>query len=172
MKKLLTAMLSLALLAAMALPALADGRDTAPAPDAPSAAAEETAPAGYAVEIDGEDSGARAHVMVPLRAIAEKLGFTVTWDSGVVTVTGPERYAQLTVGEDRYFAAPAQEGMMGASLFSLGCAPVLMNDVTYVPVELFDALLGCKEGAVALEGSTVKINTNPAAMTALIQPVQ
>lgn len=172
MKKLLTATLSLALLAATALPALAadDSPLIAPAPDAAPAAAEETAPAGYAVEIDGEDSGARACIMVPLRAIAEKLGFTVDWDSGVVTVTGPERYAQLTVGEDRYFAAPTQEGMAGASLFSLGCAPVLMNDVTYVPVELFDALLGCREGTVVLEGNTIKINTDPASMNAVQIP--
>lgn len=161
MKKLLTGMLSLTLLAAMAVPALA--ADSNPL-IAPAPAAEETAPTGYAVEIDGEDSGARARVMVPLRAVAEKLGFTVAWDSGVVTVTGPERYAELTVGEDRYFAAPTQEGMMGASLFSLGCAPVLIGDVTYVPVELFDALLGCREGTVTLEGNTVVISTDPAAI--------
>lgn len=153
MKKLLTAMLSLTLLAAAALPALA-----ASAP----AAQEEAAPSGYTVEIDGRDSGARARVMVPLRAVAEKLGFAVAWDDGVVTVTGPERYAELTVGVDQYFAAPTQEGLAGASLFSLGCAPILMNDVTYVPVELFDALLGCVEGTVTLEGNTVRIHTAPA----------
>lgn len=178
MKKLLTAMLSLALLASAALPALASG-DSAPA------AQEEAAPAGYTVEIGGRDSGARARVMVPLRAVAEKLGFTVAWDDGVVTVTGPERYTEFTAGVDQYFAAPTQEGLAGASLFSLGCAPILMNDVTYVPVGLFDALLGCKEGTVTLEGNTVRIHTDPgftdaakaagmstAAMTALIQSVE
>lgn len=171
MKKLLTGMLSLALLAATAVPALAaDSRPLiAPAP----AAAEETAPTGYAIEIDGRDSGARAHVMVPLRALAEELGFTVTWDNGLVTVTGPERYAELTIGVDQYFAAPTQEGLAGASLFSLGCAPVLMNDVTYVPLELFDALLGCQEGTVSLKDGAIQIHTDPgaAAMSALIQPV-
>lgn len=166
MKKCLTGMLSLALLAAMALPALAANSNLliAPAPDAAPAAAEETAATGYAVEIDGEDSGVRAQVMVPLRAVAEKLGFTVTWDNGTVTVTGPERYAQLTVGVDQYFAAPTQEGMMGASLFSLGCAPYVFNDATYVPVELFDALLGCKEETVVLDGNTVKISADAASM--------
>lgn len=160
MKKLLTGMLSLALLAAMALPALASqGPLIAPAPDA---AGDETPPAGCAIEIDGKRIGARAHVMVPLRAVAEQLGFTVTWDNGVVTVTGPERYAELTIGEDQYFAAPTQEGVMGASLFSLGCAPVLIDGVTYVPVELFDALLGCREGTVVLEDGAVQINTGAA----------
>lgn len=163
MKKFLAGMLSLTLLAAMALPALASG-DNAPA------AAEETAPTGYAVEIDGGDSGIRAQVVVPLRAVAEKLGFTVAWDNGVVTVTGPERYAQLTVGVDQYFAAPTQEGMAGASLFSLGCAPYVFNDATYVPVELFDALLGCKEGTVTLEGNVIHINTDPSSMSAVQLP--
>lgn len=162
MKKILTAALALALLGTIAIPALAaDAADPEPPQVIAPAPEEEMAAPGFAVEIDGEDAGAQARVMVPLRAIAEKLGFTVTWKSGVVTVTGPERYAELTIGVDQYFAAPTQEGMAGASLFSLGCAPVLMGNVTYVPVELFDALLGCREGTVTLEGSTVKISTEP-----------
>lgn len=162
MKKILTAALSLALLGAIAIPALAaDPADPEPPQVIAPAPEEAIAAPGFAVEIDGEDAGAQARVMVPLRAIAEKLGFTVAWDNGVITVTGPERYAELTVGTDRYFAAPTQEGMMGASLFSLGCAPVLMDGATYVPVELFDALLGCQEGTVTLEGNIVMISTAP-----------
>ena len=168
MKKILTAALALALLGTIAIPALAADPEPpqviAPAPE------EELAAPGFAVEIDGGDTGAQARVMVPLRAIAEKLGFTVTWKGGVVTVTGPERYAELTIGKDQYFAAPTQEGVMGASLFSLGCAPVLMDDVTYVPVDLFDALLGCKEGTVILEGNTVKISTDPASVDSVQIP--
>ena len=164
MKKILTAVLSLALLGAAALPAFAAGAEPplASEPELIAPAPEEDLPAsGFTIEIDGKDSGAQAHVMVPLRAIAEKLGFTVTWNNGTVTVTGPDRYAELTIGADQYFAAPTQENMAGASLFSLGCAPTLMDSVTYVPVELFDALLGCREGTVTLEDGRVKINTEP-----------
>lgn len=168
MKKLLTAFLSLSLLGAAALPAFAADFEPpmgvssgleliASVPEADS-----TAP-GFAIEVDGEQVNVRACVMVPLRAVAEKLGFTVAWDNGVVTVTGSERYIQLSIGEDRYFAAPTQEGMTGASLFSLGCAPYVVDGSTYVPVELFDALLGCKAGTVTLEGNTVKISTDPSA---------
>lgn len=171
MKKLLTAALSLALLGTIAIPALAAGPADLEPLQVIAPAPEETAPApGFAVELDGEDAGAQARVMVPLRAVAEKLGFTVTWKDGVITVTGPERYAELTVGVDQYFAAPTQEGVAGASLFSLGCAPVLMNGSTYVPVELFDALLGCREGTVVLEGNTVKISTKAASTDSVQGP--
>lgn len=166
MKKLLTAVLSLSLLGAAALPAFASAPKSPadvsadPALIAPAPGEDLTA-SGFAIEVDGEQADVRACVMVPLRAMAEKLGFTVAWENGVVTVTGAERYVQLTIGENQYFAAPTQEGVMGASLFSLSCAPYAVDGSTYVPVELFDALLGCEEGTVTLEGNTVKINTDP-----------
>lgn len=167
MKKLLAAILSVSLLGAAALPALATGTEPplSSEPELIAPAPEEELPAsGFAVEVDGERVNVRACVMVPLRAVAEKMGFTVAWDNGVVTVTGAERYIQLTIGENQYFAAPTQEGMMGASLFSLSCAPYVVDGSTYVPVELFDTLLGCEKGTVVLEGNTVKISTDPASM--------
>lgn len=168
MKKLLAAVLSLSLLGAAALPAFAADPESpmvvSPGPEVIAPAPEEDLAApGFAIEVDGEQADVRACVMVPLRDVAEKLGFTVTWDNGVVTVTGAERYARLTVGENQYFAAPTQEGMLGASLFPLSCAPYVVDGSTYVPVELFDVLLGCEEGTVTLEGNTVKINTDPSA---------
>lgn len=168
MKKLLTAVLSLSLLGTAALPAFASDPEppvdvsTNPAVIAPAPEEDLTAP-GFAIEVDGEQVNVRACVMVPLRAVVEKLGFTVAWDNGVVTVTGAERYIQLTIGENQYFSAPTQEGMLGASLFPLSSAPYVVDGSTYVPVEFFDALLGCEEGTVTLEGNTVKINTDPSA---------
>lgn len=168
MKKLLTAILSLSLLGAAALPALADDGKTpvAVSPESEITALEEdsASASAFTIEVDGEQVNAHPCVMVPVRAVAEKLGFTVSWDSGVVTVTGPERYARLTIGKDEYFTAPTQEGMMGASLFSLGCAPYVTNGATYAPVELFDALLGCRPGTVTLEGNAIKISTGPNAV--------
>lgn len=175
MKKLLTAVLSLSLLGAAALPAFASNSEPPvdvsadPALTAPAPEEDLTAP-GFAIEVDGEQADVRACVMVPLRAVAEKMGFTVAWDNGVVTVTGAERYIHLTIGENQYFAAPTQERVMGASLFSLSCAPYVVDGSTYVPVELFDALLGCEEGTVTLEGNTVKISTAPGAADAVQIP--
>lgn len=117
---------------------------------------------GYALHIDGEDTGVRACIMVPLRAVAEKLGFEVVWNGdNTITVTGDALYANLTIGEDRYFTAPTQEGLMGASLFSLGMAPYAVNGVTYVPLGLFDALLGSQQGAVTMADGVICLDTDP-----------
>lgn len=88
MKKLLTAIFSLFLLGTAALPALA--ADTGPPMDIPHepeliAPASKAASPGFVIEVDGEQVNVRACVMVPLRTLAEKLGFTVSWDNGTVT---------------------------------------------------------------------------------------
>ena len=101
MKKLLTAVVSLSLLGAIALPALAADSEL---PMDISSGPELAAPAsetgtGFAIEVDGEQIDARVCVTVPLRAVAEKMGFAVTWNGdGTITVTGDERYAELTLG--------------------------------------------------------------------------
>lgn len=166
MKKILTAVLSLAMLGVMSIPAFADETEPPLIAPAPAAIAEdgEAASSGYAIKIDGVDINANAYVMVPLRAVAEKLGFTVTWDNGTVIVEGSGRYIELTIGEDQYFAAPNQEGVLGASLFSLGCAPYVNDSTTYVPLELFDVLLGGKDGAVSLDENSIEIHTDLEAM--------
>lgn len=117
---------------------------------------------GYALQIDGEDTGVRACIMVPLRSVAEKLGFEVVWNGdNTITVTGDDLYGDLTIGEDRYFTAPTQEGVMGASLFSLGMVPYAVDGVTYVPLGLFDALLGSQQGAVTMEDGVIRLDTDP-----------
>lgn len=102
MKKLLTAILFISLLGVATLPALAadleQSMDISPEPEVVALAQEKGLTAsGFIIEVDGEQVNTRASVMVPLRILAEKLGFTVSWDDGVVTVTGQERYVQLTV---------------------------------------------------------------------------
>lgn len=80
--------------------------------------------------------------MVPVRAVGEALGYTVTWtaeyanevrlDNGLVKTT-------VTIGEDLYFMASST--MIGMSEPSpLGAAPVADKGVTYVPMELFELL--------------------------------
>ncbi|NCB42094.1 MAG: copper amine oxidase N-terminal domain-containing protein [Clostridia bacterium] len=79
--------------------------------------------------------------MVPLRSVAEGLGFTVIWngneqsiflDNGIVKTT-------LYIGQDSYFKASSKAIGLTQN-FSLGKAPVLIENTTYVPASLFDFL--------------------------------
>lgn len=74
------------------------------------------------------------HVMLPIRAVAEELGFTVGWDAGRVTLTKGAVYATFAVGEDGYtFAKTAP--------MTIGQAPELVNEKTYVPDSFFTEIL-------------------------------
>ncbi len=84
--------------------------------------------------------------MVPLRAIAEKLGYEAVWDGENKTVR-LGNLTTLTIGQDSYFAyrmAPMQ----------LGAAPVIHNGLTYVPLKFFREIVGAKT-AIFFEGQVV-----------------
>lgn len=159
MKKLLSAALSLALMGTLALPVLAASAQQpliAPAPG------EEPQP-GYTLEIDGEETGVRACIMVPLRAVAERLGFTVTWNGdGTILMDDGVMHATVTIGEDLYQVTTSDPELVGMSApFSLGVPPYVVNGATYVPLGLFDALLGSQQGAVTMEDGVISLNTDP-----------
>ncbi|MBQ4516293.1 MAG: hypothetical protein II978_05850, partial [Clostridia bacterium] len=74
-------------------------------------------------------------IMLPIRAIAEELGFTVGWDSGRITLTKGPVYVTFAIGEDGYtFARTAP--------MQIGQAPELTDEKTYVPSNFFDEILG------------------------------
>ncbi|MBQ1523611.1 MAG: hypothetical protein IIZ55_00570 [Firmicutes bacterium] len=78
--------LCMMILAASVMPVMAAERLIAPAPEAAPAAC----PVGtYDLVIGGKDSGIKAAVYVPVRAVAEALGYTVEWD-------GSKRQSSLT----------------------------------------------------------------------------
>ena len=56
----------------------------------------------FPVEADGQSTGVQACLMVPLRAVAEPLGFTVTWDDGGVLVDNGTLHTRVVIGQDRY----------------------------------------------------------------------
>lgn len=124
--------------------------------------AEESQP-GFALQINGEDAGVRACIMVPLRAVAEKLGFTVTWNGdGSVLLDDGSMHSTVTIGEDCYQVTTSNPDLVGMSApFSLGAPPYTSQGVTYVPLGLFDALLGSREGAVTMTEGVICLNTNP-----------
>ena len=112
------------------------------------------------VVVDGEDSGIDACVLVPLYKTAKKLGFTVKKQKdGTYLVDDGVMHTVLTKGVNSYTVTTSQEGMVGMSApFSLSAAPTVVNKKMYVPVELFEALLG-NENRVTLENNTVSVST-------------
>ncbi len=157
-RKWMSALLALALAGALSVPALAAG------PESGSAQALSSGDDGthrYPISVNGESIAARACVMVPLRAVAEPLGYTVTWDNGRVLVDDGTLHATVTIGVDRYVLTTSREDLVGMSApFSLGAAPYVVDGVTYVPLGLFQARLGNREGAVMLDGDRVLIQSH------------
>lgn len=119
--------------------------------------------AGYILQIDDARTDIQATMMVPLHAVAEKLGFVVQWNGdGTIFMDDGKMNTTITLGEDLYQVTTSIKDAVGMSVpFSLGMPPCMIGGKTYVPLTLFDALLGCQEGAVIMNGSVIILNTNP-----------
>lgn len=76
--------------------------------------------------------------MIPLRKVAEGLGYTVTWneEGQSIELTRGAHYINMAIGQDSYsFARRAPQ--------TLGSAPTLVNDdTTYVPASFVDEIIG------------------------------
>ena len=119
---------------------------------------------GYTLQVNGSDTDIDVCVMVPLRALAEELGFTVVWNGDSIRVDTGDVHTDVTLGVDRYVITTSKEGMVGMSApFSLGCASYATNGVTYVPLSLFDALLGNREDAITGDTGVISIQTDTSA---------
>lgn len=145
--------LALALSATLAVPALAAEEENAGEP-----AVQEDA---LGITVDGKTVDAEACIMVPLRAVSEALGFTVTWDGTLpgARVDSGKMHIDVTLGVDRYVGISNHAVGMTAP-FSLGVPPVMNQGSIYVPVGLFRVLLGNRSDAVTVEGDTVTIHTD------------
>lgn len=130
MKKLCMILLSLALLAGLSAPALAAD-----------------------IQVNGKAvADAEAVTMVPLRAVSEALGFTVTWDGSLpgARLDNGQAHIDLTLGKDQYQLVSSKAIGMSAP-FSLGAAPAMLEKGTiYVPAKLFGVLLGSQADAVVI----------------------
>lgn len=81
------------------------------------------------IEAPAAYTNKKGTVMVPLRAIAEALGYEVTWNNESRSITLGEDIS-LTIDEDNYISkenAPIQ----------LGTAPELTEEKTFVPLSFF-----------------------------------
>ena len=83
-----------------------------------------------------------ATIMVPLRAIAEALGFEVTWDGASRSVLLGDA-ATLRIGNPVYSVGGSELVIDGAS------APLLRNNLTFVPLQFFSFVLDMPSASVA-----------------------
>lgn len=87
-------------------------------------------------------------IMVPLRAIAEALGFEVKWNGDTQSVM---------IGEDISFSVDKDRYMdMKNSPIELGTVPALVEGTTYVPLEFFPRVMGmsnvfAEEGRIVID---------------------
>lgn len=73
-------------------------------------------------------------LMLPLRKLAEDMGFTVDWDGENRAVILNSGIYSLTIDENNYI-----KGRMMRQ--QLSCAPEITDDLTYVPIDYFSEIL-------------------------------
>lgn len=107
--------------------------------------------------VPGKTTVRNGVLMVPLRAVASQLGFSIQWDDRTSTASLDNGEVKTTVslGLDSYYKASSQAIGLTAPV-SYGAAPVLIDDLTYVPAELFE-LLSSNPDAVKVENGILKI---------------
>lgn len=86
--------------------------------------------------------------MVPLRVVAEALGFVVQWEDATQSIM-LNNSISLTIGRDYYTYAKMAP-------ITLGAAPEITNGLTYVPLKFFKEVAGMTN-AYLLEG-LIEIN--------------
>jgi hypothetical protein len=74
--------------------------------------------------------------MLPLRSIAENLGFAVSWnaDTQRIDLEKGSEHTQITIGKDEYLKS-------GGESFALGAAPEISQSRTFVPDTFFSEVL-------------------------------
>ena len=162
MKKTLSLMMALAVAGTMAAPAMAANDEPmviAPAPNAQSQQAQ------MKIVVKGKTMpmqtiSVNGCTMAPVRAIAEALGFKVTWNADrSININNGKMQSDLHIGENRYFVYTAVDGMAGMSApFELGSAPIIKNNTAYVPIDLFVPMFGNDPATVKTSGDTITID--------------
>lgn len=81
-------------------------------------------------------------VMIPLRKVAEQLGYTVNWDPTDQSVRVEMNIAYIIIkpGEDWYERIGTIKKINLNRIFQYGTGPVNVNGTMYVPAQLFEAL--------------------------------
>lgn len=162
MKKTISMMMALAVAGTMAAPAMAVNDEPmviAPAPNTQSQQAQmKIVVKGKTMPV--QTISVNGCTMAPVRAIAEALGFKVTWNADrSININNGKMQSDLRIGDNSYVVYTAVEGMAGMSApFSLGSAPIIKNNTAYVPIDLFVPLFGNDPATVKTSGDTITID--------------
>ncbi|MBQ4110958.1 MAG: hypothetical protein IJC74_08760 [Clostridia bacterium] len=124
--------------AALTLGASAFAEDTIELISAEEVTMEDTLPVINGMRIAGiETVEADGITMLPLRAVAEGLGYTVNWidESRTIELTQGAQFITFSIDADSYaFSRRAP--------IELGTVPKLIGEFTYVPLNFIDEILG------------------------------
>lgn len=161
MKKSMTALASLMLVGLMSVPALAATADlTGTQTDDPMVISPAPTACHQTIQIDSKQTNVTSAVMVPLRALGEKLGFKVTWKDGEAKLENKDIYTVVRPGDDVYFITTNHKDMVGMSApISYTAVPYVSNGTTYVSLDFFKTLMDYQNGSITLDGSTIQIST-------------
>lgn len=123
-----------------------------------------TNPNAYTITVDGKDVGLGTakifehnnRTMIPLRAVAEQMGFKVTWDDATqqAIISKTDKQMTVRIGEDTYMYAAKPVGISYGQ--ALGAAPMLLDYTTYVPLRMFE-ILG---SSFTVQSNAITINTD------------
>lgn len=151
MKKLVKAMLVCGMITSMTAVVQADE----PTVISPAPNAEEVLVGQQQIRVDGENVdlskldlstyiySKNDNVMVPLRAVAEKMGCSVAWDAEkqAVTVGDDEWEIVLNIGEDSYYGVTKIKDAVGMTApQTYGVSPEIVEDRTFVPAKMFELM--------------------------------
>lgn len=151
MKKLVKAMLVCGMITSMTAAVQADE----PMVISPAPNAEEVLVGQQQIRVDGENAdlskldlstyiySKNDNVMVPLRAVAEKMGCSVAWDAEkqAVTVGDDEWEIVLNIGEDSYYGVTKIKDAVGMTApQTYGVSPEIVEDRTFVPAKMFELM--------------------------------
>lgn len=95
---------------------------------------------GKTVDLEGRiPTHYEGHLMVPVRVIAEAMGFKVVWDNqtSTVTLTNGQIQSPIQLGYDNYFYSSTKAIGMTTPI-QLGVTPKLVEGKVYVPYTYFD----------------------------------
>ncbi len=91
-------------------------------------------------------------LMVPVRAVGEKLGYAVAWN-------GAERSVSLSKDEQSVTVAlGSKELSVARAAANMEQAPTLIGELTYVPATFFNTLLGAEDAVNIISADSIAIN--------------